>query len=759
MTEMGRSRRSACIAVAWVAPLAWLALAVATAPSDGTVVSSPTAVVGDGRWGDSVTVLDTFGETPLREGDEILSIEARTISDWVAGGGTSRSIGDLVDYRVRRPAAGLDRIQEIEVSLMRYPVRAAVAENLDWVVLALGPLTAGSFLLWRGAREPLAIATLSVGAATAAGISGHPFGIQAVELASSRGLWTHVVGDLTLALGLGALIVLAWSFPRPPVLLAGARARSLLLLAVPLLAYAAWVVAYALQQTGTARLQALTSISLPAVSVTAALVILALGSGYLRAETRTDRVAVRLLTLALLAALVVVLALDVAPQVLRGEPLVPWGWLALVLVPMVLACWVVAVREYRLIEIDGTLRRSLLQVVVAALVGAVFLAALGVVNVTVGTSVSSMVTGGIVALILLPVALMLRRTMSRLVYGDRAFPYRVVSELRRLEPTTAPENALHEMLALLSRSLRLSHASIESVGASPEDSFVISIGERRGEPTTVQLEVAGTPVGRLEMEVSPLRDPFGPRDRRLLEDIGTQVGALVQALVGNRELQRARERLITAREEERRRVRRDLHDGLGPSLASLLMRLEVARELIPHDPEGASVLVGLLTDQTEADIAEIRRLVDGLRPPALDQLGLVSALRQRADEHNQAATLGTSSSGLTWSVVADDLEPLPAAVDVAAYRIAVEAVNNAIRHSSGSTCVVTLRRLAGALELEIRDDGSGLGDSPGAGVGLGSMRERAEELGGTCSVSSDDHGTLVRAHFPLTAELSDDRTS
>ena len=177
------------------------------------------------------------------------------------------------------------------------------------------------------------------------------------------------------------------------------------------------------------------------------------------APTSVDqRVAQRLLVSALVTAAIVLLVLDVVPLALRGSPLVAREVLALVLVPMVLACWVAAVLGYRLVEIDATLRRSLLQLVLAALVGAVFLAAANAVNLAAGTSVRSMVTGGVVALVLLPAALLLRRTASRLVYGDRAFPYRVVSELRRLEPTTAPENALDETLTMLSRSLGLDYA-------------------------------------------------------------------------------------------------------------------------------------------------------------------------------------------------------------------------------------------------------------------------------------------------------------
>jgi signal transduction histidine kinase len=348
-----------------------------------------------------------------------------------------------------------------------------------------------------------------------------------------------------------------------------------------------------------------------------------------------------------------------------------------------------------------------------------------------------------VALVLLPAALLLRRTASRLLYGDRAFPYRVVSELRRLEPATGAEQLLDEVLSTLSRRLKLDYARIESAGG-----FAVQRGERLGTPTTVDFEVGGTPVGRLEMEVDSLRAPFGPRDRRLLEDVGTQVGALVQALEAGRELQRSREQLVAAREEERRRLRRDLHDGLGPSLATTLMRLEVARDLVDRDPAAAQDLVARLVDQTEADIREVRRLVDGLRPPALDQLGLVSALRQRADQHNHAVALGSEAPH--WTVVADDIGTLPAAVEVAAYRIAVEAVNNAVRHSGGTEVTVRLRQRPDALELVIRDDGVGVTGAPRAGVGIGSMRERAEEVGGSCTVSSPpEGGTEVMARLPL----------
>lgn len=746
---MGRIRISAYIAVAWVAPLAWLAVVLSSSVSDGTAITSSTAFLGDQRWGDAVTVIDTYGDTPLRPGDRIEEINGRSIADSISERGPEPKRDEIVRYQTRRPGE-LDTVREIEVPLTRYPAWDAIKANLDHVVLATGLLAAGSLLLWRRAREPFGIATLGAGSALTAALTAGPFGVQAIDLTSSQGLALRAAGTGFLLVGLGAVLTAAFAFPRASGEVAIRAVRIWWPLVVPLLVYAGWVLGYAAWQPSAPRVQTLVGVPLIVVATTGGLGVLALAAGYARSRTPEDRVAVRLVVLGLLAAFFVRAVLHDLPTLLRDEPLVPGNVLALALIPTVLVCWVAAVLGDRLLAFDGTMRRALLQIVVATVVGAAFLAAVGAVNLTSRTSMGAMVAGGVVAIMLLPLALLVRRAGSRILYGDRANPYRIVSELRRLDPATAPEDALHRTLAQLTRSLRLTYAAVEVFGATDDESTTIALGEPRGERTTVMLEVAGSTLGRLDLEVDPLRDQLGPRDRRLLEDIGSQMGALVQAMTSTRELQRARERLVVTREEERRRLRRDLHDGLGPSLASLLMRLEVARDLVARDPKRASALLGQLTDQTEADIAEIRRLVEGLRPPVLDQLGLVSALQQKAAELGEASGLGDGGARFSWSVVADELGVLPAAAEVAAYRIALEAVSNAARHSGGSRCVVALRRRPDALEVEIRDDGSGFSDARRPGVGIGSMRERAEELGGSCTItSSPNDGTVVTAVLPL----------
>jgi signal transduction histidine kinase len=228
------------------------------------------------------------------------------------------------------------------------------------------------------------------------------------------------------------------------------------------------------------------------------------------------------------------------------------------------------------------------------------------------------------------------------------------------------------------------------------------------------------------------------------------------------ELQRSRERLVTTREEERRRLRRDLHDGLGPTVASLALKLDAARKLVRRKPEDAEDLLSRLKDQTQDTVVEVRRLVYDLRPPALDDLGLVAAIRQQAESHGFVVE---GSSGETENEVAaedglifasieapEDLPSLSAAVEVAAYRIAQEALTNIARHAHAKRCRVRLSvdRAGGALTLEVRDDGVGMPEGRRAGVGLSSMRERAEELGGRCEVEPEpEGGTRVLARLPL----------
>jgi len=223
------------------------------------------------------------------------------------------------------------------------------------------------------------------------------------------------------------------------------------------------------------------------------------------------------------------------------------------------------------------------------------------------------------------------------------------------------------------------------------------------------------------------------------------VAAAAHAMELAAELRKSREGLVNARAEERRRLRRDLHDGLGPQLVSLALKLEAERNRAGRDEELRGTLAEL-AGRTRTVIADVRRLVYALRPPALDDLGLVAALREGARHYEDV--------GLTVEFNAPEpLPALPAAVEVAAYRIAQEALTNVVRHAEASCCLVTIAvdEAAGQLSLEIADNGRGLPARRRSGVGLESMRDRATELGGTWTIESGASGSArVRVELPLT---------
>jgi two-component system, NarL family, sensor kinase len=326
--------------------------------------------------------------------------------------------------------------------------------------------------------------------------------------------------------------------------------------------------------------------------------------------------------------------------------------------------------------------------------------------------------------------------VDRAMYGERGDPFAAVSRLTaRLQAATAPGDALAGVAEAVASSLRLPYVAVETT---------TGVVAAHGTPTGAHLHVVplshqGEDVGRLVVEGRDGKLPTA-RDLALLGDLARPAGAAVHAAGLADALRASRRRLIEAREEERRRLRRDLHDGLGPALAAIVLKLDAVGRAAP---EARELLAEVRTEARSA-IEDIRRLVDDLRPPALDEVGLVNAVRQRAASLSRA-----SAESLVVEVDGPSSPELAAAVEVAAYRIATEAVTNVVRHAGASRCVVTVS-VNGALELTVADNGRRPWDSGRVGVGWSSMRDRAAELGGTCEISRRaEGGTLVRAVLPL----------
>ncbi|MGC5022261.1 GAF domain-containing sensor histidine kinase [Micromonospora sp. DT47] len=402
----------------------------------------------------------------------------------------------------------------------------------------------------------------------------------------------------------------------------------------------------------------------------------------------------------------------------------------------------IAIVRHHLYDVELLVRRSLVFVALSGLVAVAYVAVVLLFAVAGGDSpASGLVATLVAACIAVPAYHRIGRVVDRRLFGDRADPYRALAALgSQLGRASDARSGLAEVAVATAASLRAPYVAIEGLDVRP----LAATGTRSGGPAlVVDLAHQGKPVGRLVVAWRTRADPYSVADLRLLTDLAPQVGAAIALLQLTDDVQRAREYLVLGREDERRRLRRDLHDGIGPTLAGATLRVALARDAVSTDAERARALLSDAEEQLEATVRQVRELVYGLRPPALDDLGLVGALRERV------ATLDPSE---TIRVQVDEpLPTLPAAVEAAAYRIVVEAVTNTLRHSRARTGVISLRCQSDGgrdgLLVSVADDGVGL-DGTAPGVGIRSMTERAEELGGQVTVDASRTGTTVHAWLP-----------
>jgi signal transduction histidine kinase len=258
------------------------------------------------------------------------------------------------------------------------------------------------------------------------------------------------------------------------------------------------------------------------------------------------------------------------------------------------------------------------------------------------------------------------------------------------------------------------------------------------------LQLGDDEVGEIVVGLRPGDLTLSAGDERVLRIVAPLLAQTLRARKLADDLQTSRGQAIAAIEEERRRLRRDLHDGLGPTLSGIAFTADAARNTLRGQPDSADELLRGLRAEAVTAVGEIRRLVYDMRPPALDELGLVPALRQRA------ASMRTED-GRTMRVTVEAPEALPelsAAVETAAYRIATEALTNSARHSGSDEAALRIGVDAGRLSVAVRDEGRN-GHTWTPGVGVSSMRERAAEVGGTLTVTGGDHGFAVQALLPI----------
>lgn len=500
------------------------------------------------------------------------------------------------------------------------------------------------------------------------------------------------------------------------------------------------------------------------------------GVGALSGVLKVALVVEGLLMLALIVVSVTLMALRFRRADAAGRRQVGWVWLAVVLavVGALLGPWwandvtaalvpisiAVAVLRYRLYDLDIVLNRVLVGGALVAVSALVYFVGVGWAAGLVGDNRGASFLAAIAAATAFhPARVRLQRAVDRLLYGEGGEPLRLLARVEaELREAPSPRQALRDVVGTLGSALKLRGLAVEV--ATGNTVVRESHGQVDASAGAVDLVWNGEQVGRLLATPRVGASRLSPRDHEVLAALAGPVSAVGYALRLVSDLETSREQLLTAREEERRRMRRDLHDGVGPQMASVVMRLDTAAAALRRgDLDKAVTLVAAAEETATQAVDDVRRLVHGLRPPALDDLGLVGALRA------SSLTLAAADSG--WSErgalvprsqpsitveATGEVDHLPAAVEVAAFRIAQEALTNVVRHAGADSAQVHLRATNSDLELEVVDNGTGIDGRRGNGLGLSSMRERAAELGGTCVVlPSATGGTRVLVRLPIRA--------
>jgi signal transduction histidine kinase len=426
--------------------------------------------------------------------------------------------------------------------------------------------------------------------------------------------------------------------------------------------------------------------------------------------------------------------------------LLVWGAVAnssiavLLAIPLIPVAITVAIVRYQLLDIRLVLSRALAWLLLSLAVLVAYVSLLTLLDRFVAAQLgrSALVT---VLLVLLaaPMLPRLQRLVDRAMYGDRGNPARLVGQIGDQLATANAD--LASVLTVIRTALRLPFVALKQ-----HDVTVTSDGHPPAQLHSWPLTYQGQAVGELQLGLRAGESALSPADRTVLNVVAAPMAVAVHASVLSAELQAARMRIVTAQAEERRRLRRELHDGLGPTLTGIAFTADAAANLIATDHQQSMELLTALRHDTRTALADVRRIVDDLRPPALDHLGLVGALQQRADQ------LAWRADGATVQVRVDapaELPALPAAVEVATYRIATEALTNVVRHSQATSALVKLS-CGDRIEVAITDDGPPDGAWT-AGVGLRAMQERALELGGSFQAGPSPVGGRVYASFPLVA--------
>jgi signal transduction histidine kinase len=413
----------------------------------------------------------------------------------------------------------------------------------------------------------------------------------------------------------------------------------------------------------------------------------------------------------------------------------------------------IAVMKYRLYDIDIVIRKTVVFAVVAGFIALVYVAIVVGVGTLVGTQgspVLSAVAAAIVALVFQPVRARAGRFADRVVYGKRATPYEVLAELGgRLSDTYDADEVLPRLARVLAEGVGARRASVllrvdgklQPVATWPADA-----DETMPDDFSTEVRHQGEDLGTLSLAM-PANDPMDPNKEQLVADLASQVGLLLRNVRLTEELrgrlvdlQAAQKRLVTAQDEERRRLERNIHDGAQQQLVALAVKMRLAAGLMDRDPAQAQALLEQLRGDATETLEDLRDLARGIYPPLLADKGLLPALEAQARK-----------SPVATRVVGDGVGRFSQDVEAAVYFSCLEALQNVAKYAQASEVTITLSNGAGDLTFEVRDDGVGFDPQNGSlGTGLQGMADRLGALGGTVEIhSAPGTGSTVTGSVPV----------
>ncbi len=736
----------------------WCIASRAQSPSDGTTIS-----VGDSPVSpDGVIVVAVRDpNSPIHPGDRIVSINGELLADRVTrlAGGPEAHAGDVVRYELRR---GDERIF-VDLTLKPYPLVRSLLQGWPTLLVNALLLLTSAAIFWVRPRDPATNAAMiasGIGIVTTAGATY--FSLEAIDLVAGHEFWRWFLGEASFALLWGGMLHFALAFPvvtRPEHF----RRRVLLGYLGPFVFYGiASGGALLLLDDSFQRMYVLGAPVLPTLFVYPLLVLGVLVHKYFTCTDDAVRRPLRWLAASMGGGAAIYFAIWFVPVIVKGAALLPDKYQTLAFVGVPLAVTATILR-HRALNIEVVISRSLVYGALSAGVIGLYIAVVSALSLVFPSFDSLWMQAAAVAAVAVlvqPLRVRLQTSVNKRLYGDPDDPYRVVSTLAsRLEATHTPGAVLPAIVETVASALRLPYAAIE-IQARGRSEIAASTGTPSGELHRMPLTFQGERVGYLIIAPRSTRQVLKRRDRLALAEVARHAGSAVYTARLTRDLRRSRDRLVRAREKERRRILHELHDGVGPTLAAVALGIDASKRSVGSDT-ATGVLLGRLRDELQAAIVEIRRLAHGLRPPVLDRIGLIPAIREYAGALASRSARPDDPDGDDAGVtivleVPTVLPKLPTSVDVAAYRIICEALTNITRHAKARSCAVRMW-VDDDLHIEVVDDGVGIGVPAlnDGGVGLSSMRERAAELGGDCLVEADpEGGTRVFATLPLPKEGS-----